>query len=92
MPWYTCTVNFAGPAIDGNETAPPVVYVNLTETSAPPVFYENWFYVGAGGQNMMLAVALAAMNGQKSVQVEATPPNQRNTPYTNITRMYLKAK
>jgi len=89
MSWFTCIVNNAGPAADGTETDPPVVYVNLTDTAGS--FSGQWFYATAGAQNMMLAVALAAMNGQKHVQVAAAAPNPGNSPYTNIDRLYLNA-
>jgi hypothetical protein len=89
MPWYTCNVNNVGPATDGTETADPVVYINLTDTAGS--FNEQWFYAANGGQNQMLAVALAAMNGQKRVNVAATAPNAGGSPYTSVTRMYLNA-
>jgi hypothetical protein len=91
MAWYTCTVNNVGPATDGTETTPPVIYINLTDTANPPAFTGQWFYASDGGQNQMLAVALAAMNGQKHVDAGATPPNAGGAPYTAITRLYLDA-
>ena len=88
--WYTCSVVMAGPATDGSETPAPVVYVILSDTgNNPSVFSNQPFYVANGGQNQMLAVALAAINGGKYVQVAAYPPNAAGTPYTSITRMYL---
>jgi hypothetical protein len=89
MPWYTCTVNNVGPATDGTETPTPVVYVNLSDGGG--AFTNQWFYVANGGQNQILAVALAAVNGQKNVEVAATAPNAGGSPYTSITRMYLNA-
>lgn len=91
MAWYTCTVNNVGPATDGTETSVPVVYINLTDTrTTPPAFVGQWFYAAEGGQNQMLAVALAAMNGGKHVQAGAVPPNSGGSPYTAISRLYLK--
>jgi hypothetical protein len=91
MSWYTCTVNSVGPATDGTETTPPVVYINLTDTANSPAFTGQWFYASDGGQNQMLAVALAAINGAKHVEVGAFPPNPEGTPATAITRLYLEA-
>ena len=90
MAWYTCTVNGVGPATDGTETTVPAVYINLTDTGAPPAFVGQWFYAAEGGQNQMLAVALAAINGVKHVEVGADPPNPGNAPFTAITRLYLQ--
>jgi hypothetical protein len=90
MPWYTCAVNNAGPATDGTETSAPVVYINLTDTGTPSTFNNVVFYAAEGGQNPMLAVALAAINGGKHVQVAAlTAPSQGNTAFIEIQRMYL---
>jgi hypothetical protein len=91
MAWYLCTVNAVGPATDGTETNDPVVYINLTDTANPAAFAGQWFYAAQGGQNQMLAVALAAMNGGKHVQVGGDPPNSGGSPYTQITRLYLNA-
>jgi len=91
MAWYTCVVNNVGPATDGTETNDPVVYINLTDTANPATFVGQWFYAAEGGQNQMLAVALAAINGGKYVQAGANPPNPGGSPYTEITRLYLNA-
>src|SRR5664279_1490432 len=90
MAWYTCSVNNVGPATDGTETSVPVVYINLTDTgNNPPAFVGQWFYAAEGGQDQMLDVALAAMNGAKHVGVSAEPPNSAGSPYTRIKRLYL---
>jgi len=89
MPWYTCTVNEVGPATDGTDTPDPVVYINLTDTAGS--FKTTWFYAGNLGQNQMLSVGIAAISGNKHVQVGATAPNPGNSPYTEITRMYLQS-
>ena len=91
MAWYNCIVNNVGPATDGTETSSPVVYLNLTDAANPPAFIGQWFYVAEGGQNQMLAVALAAMNGGKSVQAATVPPNPGGSPYTSVFRLYLNA-
>jgi hypothetical protein len=91
MAWYTCVVNNVGPATDGTETSDPVVYINLTDTANPAAFVGQWFYAAEGGQNQMLAVALAAINGGKKVQAGADPPNAGGSPYTAISRLYLNA-
>jgi len=92
MAWYICTVNEVGPATDGSETSSPVVYINLTDTgNTPAAFVGQWFYAAEGGQNSMLAVALAAINGGKHVRAGGDPPNAGGSPYTIITRLYLKS-
>jgi hypothetical protein len=92
MPWYTCAVNNVGPATDGTETSAPVIYINLTDIGNPSTFQNAVFYAAEGGQNSMLAVALAAMNGGKHVQVAAlSDPNAGNGAFTEIQRFYLNA-
>jgi hypothetical protein len=87
--FYTCTVNEAGPAADGTETAAPVIYINLSDQSATPAFTGQWFYASENSRSEMLAVALAAITTGNSAEVAATPPNVGGTPYTEITRLYL---
>jgi hypothetical protein len=87
MPWYKCTVNEVGPATDGTETPPPVMYLNLTDQAGS--FTGAWFYAANGGQASMLAVAIAAMNSNRPLQVGADAPNPGNSPYTAISRLYL---
>ena len=87
MPWYKCTVNEVGPATDGTETPAPVIYLNLTDQGGS--FTDTWFYAANGGQTPMLAVGIAALNGNRPVQVGADAPNAGNSPYTGISRMYL---
>ena len=89
MPWYNCTVNEVGPATDGSETPAPVVYINLTDTGGS--FTNTWFYAANGGQNQMLTVGVAAISSHKSVQVAAAAPSPGGGPYTEISRMYLRA-
>ena len=86
MPSYRCTVNEVGPAIDGTETASPVVYINLTDTKGS--FANTWFYAADGAQNQMLDVAIAAINGDNAVDVVATGPNAGGMPYTEIARIH----
>ena len=87
MPWYKCTVNEVGPAIDATDTPAPVIYLNLTDQGAS--FTNTWFYAGSGGQTQMLAVGIAAVNGNKSVEVAADAHHAGNSPFTAISRMYL---
>jgi hypothetical protein len=89
MTWYTCTVNQAGPAADGTETAVPVVYINLSDQSPTPAFGNQWFYAAENSRSEMLAVALAAITTGNSVAVGAAPPNAGGSPYTEISRLYL---
>ncbi len=87
MPWYKCTVNEVGPATDGTETPDPVIYLNLTDQAGS--FSNSWFYAANGGQTQMLGVGIAAISGNKPVQVAADAPNTGNSPYTGISRLYL---
>jgi hypothetical protein len=96
--WYTCVVNQVGPAIDATETAPdgtptspPVIYIKLTDTSTdpPPAFTEQYFFAADGEKNQMLAVALAAINGNKTVWAASADPPITGIP--EIQRLYLNA-
>ena len=89
MPWYTCTVNEVGPASDATETPDLVVYINLTDKAGG--FFKTWFYAANGIQNQVLDVAIAAINGSKNVEVAATAPHPGNSPFTDISRLYLLA-
>ena len=86
MPSYRCTVNEVGPAVDGTETASPVVYINLTDIKGS--FANTWFYAADGAQNQMLDVAIAAINNDNAVDVVATAPNSGGSPYTEIARIH----
>lgn len=86
MPSYRCTVNEVGPAVDGTETASPVVYINLTDTASGS-FANTWFYAANGAQNQMLDVAIAAISNDNEVDVVATAPNAGGSPYTEISRI-----
>lgn len=89
MPWFTCTVNNAGPASDATETPQPVIYINLTDTAGS--FGGQWFFAANNSKSEMLAVALSAMSLQATVQVAAPAPNAGNNPFTEISRLYLNA-
>jgi hypothetical protein len=89
--WYTCTVNQAGPAADGTETAQPVVYINLSDQSPTPAFTNQWFYTAENSRSEMLAVALGAITTGNPVTFGGDPPNAGGTPYTEIVRLYLAA-
>lgn len=88
MASFKCIVHEAGPVADSSDTPPPVVFVLLSDQAGS--FQKQWFYAANALQNQMLAVALAAINGQRFVTVDADPPNPNNTPKTQINRMYLK--
>ena len=83
-----CTVHQAGPVSNSSDTPPPVIFISLTDEGGS--FRTQWFFAANGIQNQMLAVALAAINGQRFVHVDADPPNPNNTPKTEIKRMYLR--
>jgi hypothetical protein len=92
MAWYTCRVNNVGPAADGTETPAGSVYINVTDTANPPGFQGGqWFYFADNSKNQMLAVALAAISVGATVQVAAVPPNANNTPFTEVSRLYINA-
>jgi len=87
MPWYTCQVNEAGPATDGTETTPPVIYIALTDQAG--TFSGQWFYAAENSKDEMLAVALSAISTGFFVEVGAVAPNPGGTPATEIQRLYL---
>jgi hypothetical protein len=86
MPSYRCSVNEAGPAVDGIETTSPVVYINLTDTNGS--FANTWFYAADGAQDQMLDVAIAAITRNNTVDLFAATPNAGGSPYTKIDRIY----
>lgn len=89
MPWFTCRVHNVGPASDGTETPDPAIYINLTDTAGS--FSGQWFFAANNSKSQMLAVALSAISLQATVGVAANSPNPSNSPFTEITRLYLNA-
>jgi hypothetical protein len=89
MAWYVCAVNEVGPGADGTETSSPVIYINLTDTEKS--FSNTWFYAADGIKDYLLDVGIAAVSGNKYVEVAAYPPKPGNSPYTEITRIYERA-
>ena len=89
MNWYTCTVSKVGPSTEGKETTKPVIYIGLTDCAGK--FTDYWFYAVDAGKREMLAVALAAINGQKQVEVYLEPPKPNNSPYTSVACLYIHA-
>ncbi len=87
--WYTCTVGQAGPAADGTETPPPVIYLLLTDLAG--TFTDQWFFAAANSADQMLAVALAAMGLGLQVNAALDQPNPSGNPYTQCYRFYLAA-
>ena len=84
MPFFACTVNEIGPAADGTETAPPVIYINLTDTGGS--FVNQWFHAAEDSKAQMLSVGLAAISTNRQVEVAIDAPN---VPYSRVRRMYL---
>jgi hypothetical protein len=85
--WYTCAVNRVGPAADGDEYPPPVVYIMLSDQAG--TFENQWFYAASNAKNEMLAVALSAISLGKFVNTSLDPPNEGGTPYTQCYRFYI---
>jgi hypothetical protein len=83
---YVCTVNQVGPASDGTETPAPVVYINLTDTGG--AFENFWFYAANGIQQQLLEVGTSAIAQGRDVAVGALEPNQENSPYTEVSRIF----
>jgi hypothetical protein len=83
----TCTVNQAGVAGNGSETPNPVIYINLTDSGGS--FAATDFYAADPAKNEMLAVALAAISGQKKVTAIGVTPNPGNYPITPVVRLFL---
>ncbi|MBN2706440.1 MAG: hypothetical protein JXR89_08375 [Deltaproteobacteria bacterium] len=80
--WFTCTVDLAGPG--STET-----FIALTDLAAEPAFVGKWFLLPQERAKMMLAVALAAINGGRQVVVVVDPDANL---YPQITDIYLKAR
>lgn len=85
MPNYECIVDEVGAAVDGTETALPVVYVQLTDVGGS--FANTWFYAADELQELLLDAGIAAIGANKHVQATLTAPKAGNTPYTAVTRM-----
>jgi hypothetical protein len=78
MAWYSCTVNRAGPADDGN------IYIMLSDRAG--AFGGRWFVALPSQQKPMLATALTSMTTNFAVDAAlADPPNE----YTQIQRLYV---
>jgi len=84
MAFFSCTVNEIGPAADGTETPPPVIYINLTDTGGS--FVNQWFHAAEDSKAQMLSVGLAAISTNRQVEVAIDAPN---VPYSRVRRMYL---
>ena len=84
MAFFSCTVNEIGPAADGTETPPPVIYINLTDTGGS--FVNQWFHAAEDSKAQMLSVGLAAISTNRQVEVAIDAPN---VPYSSVRRMYL---
>ena len=82
--FFSCTVNEIGPAADGTETPPPVIYINLTDTGGS--FVNQWFHAAEDSKARMLSVGLAAISTNRQVEVAIDAPN---VPYSRVRRMYL---
>jgi hypothetical protein len=87
--WYTCTVDQAGPASDGTETPPPVVYLMLSDAGG--TFTGQWFFAAANSTDQMLAVALSAIGLGVQVTAALDHPDASGDPYTQCYRLYLAA-
>jgi hypothetical protein len=66
-----------------------VIYINLTDQGG--AFAGQWFFAAANSRNEMLAVALAAIGLEKTVNASLDPPKPGNSPYTQCYRMYVVA-
>ncbi len=84
MPNYLCVVNEAGPGNSG-PTSNPNVAVNLTDTGGS--FASTWFYAAEGIQDQLLDACIAAIIGNKRMEVTAVAPNPTGVPYTEISRI-----
>jgi hypothetical protein len=82
---YTCVINSVGP-ISNNDMS---IYIDPGTLPGPPTnpffivliltdlannFKSQWFFVDAGGENYMLAVALAAINTGAQVTADVDWP------------------
>jgi hypothetical protein len=81
-----CNVIQAGAGGDGSEGPNPVIYILLSDVAG--TFTAN-FVATDLAKREILAVALAAISGQKKVQAVLDPPNKPNNPYTILYRLFL---
>jgi hypothetical protein len=88
----TCIVNAVGPAANGAETAPPVIYINLSSIVGSESFQSFWFFAAENCRHEMLTVALMAIDSEKAVNVTADAPAPGNETYTQIHRLYLTSQ
>jgi hypothetical protein len=87
----TCTVIQAGAGGDGSEGPNPVIYILLNDVAGSFVGGAKNFVAADLAKREILAVALAAITGQKRVQAVLDPPNPANNPYTFLYRLFLLA-
>jgi hypothetical protein len=78
MPWVNCEVTKAGPAENG------IIYIGLRARDGS---FHHWFQAFNQMEKEMLATALAAISGNKYVQVFLTD----TVPYSTINRLYIIA-
>ncbi len=78
MPWVNCTITKAGPAEND------VIYIALKATDGS---FHHWFQAVPQMKREMLATALTAISGGKSVTAGLTGTTQ----YSTINRLYINA-
>jgi hypothetical protein len=78
MPWVNCKVTLAGPAENGT------IYIALRADDGS---FNNWFVAVPQMQKEMLATALAAISGDKTVTTFVTS----TAAYSTINRLYIRA-
>ncbi|MEX0345573.1 MAG: hypothetical protein AB3N20_11660 [Rhizobiaceae bacterium] len=78
MPWEECRVTRAGPAENGN------IYIALQAASGA---FHNWYIANSSMEKEMLAVALSAIAGDRTVTTHLAS----TTAYSTINRLYVRS-
>lgn len=78
MPWLNCDVTRAGPAENGS------IYIAL---KASDNSFHRWFVAEPSMEREMLATALSAISGGRSV----TTHLESTTGFSTINRLYVRA-
>lgn len=88
--YLTCSVSEAGPSMNSNETALPVIMICLTDSGGK--FSNTWFYAAQDAKTQMLAVALAAISTGSQVNALVDVPTGPDTePHPQCYILYIIA-
>jgi hypothetical protein len=96
MEFIVCTVEQAGPSANvdpvRNPAAGPSPVTNVNLSRIDGAWSNYWFWAHEDIRSQALAVALAAISGQRRVFAIFETPNPGNNPYTKLFGLYLMAR